>query len=157
MLHPLGLPHARLGAALDVARGFLASDWQDPSEFKHWCGHRWLAWAAWQRYCGHAMHIRSVLCAATAGACPLFLLGAQSVPLPASHACTVQWEVCVRLLLHLLSAPSLAERCGGQDPPGKAAVGCWQLQLGFVPVIHGTASNNRNVPPKLILPLCSAT
>ncbi|KAI7840334.1 hypothetical protein COHA_006116 [Chlorella ohadii] len=37
VLHPLGLPHARLGAALDVARGFLASDWQDPSEFKH-CG-----------------------------------------------------------------------------------------------------------------------
>lgn len=36
VLHPLGLPHARLGAALDVARGFLATDWEDPHEFKHW-------------------------------------------------------------------------------------------------------------------------
>ncbi|PRW18374.1 Methyl- -binding domain 4 [Chlorella sorokiniana] len=37
VLRPLGLPHARLGAALDVAHGFLATDWEDPSEFKH-CG-----------------------------------------------------------------------------------------------------------------------
>lgn len=37
VLRPLGLPHARLGAARDVALGFLATDWEDPREFKHWC------------------------------------------------------------------------------------------------------------------------
>lgn len=34
VVHPLGLPAARLGAVTGLARGFLAADWQDPAEFK---------------------------------------------------------------------------------------------------------------------------
>lgn len=34
-MHPLGLPDTRLAAVRGIARDFLATDWQDPSEFKH--------------------------------------------------------------------------------------------------------------------------
>lgn len=34
VVHPLGLPAARLGAVTGLASGFLATDWQDPAEFK---------------------------------------------------------------------------------------------------------------------------
>lgn len=36
VMRPLGLPATRLAAVRGIARDFLASDWEDPAEFKHW-------------------------------------------------------------------------------------------------------------------------
>ena len=48
VVRPLGLPHARLGAALGIASGFLGTDWQDPAEFKFWWVPRCAAPPAWR-------------------------------------------------------------------------------------------------------------
>lgn len=51
VMHPLGLPDTRLAAVRGIARDFLATDWQDPSEFKH-CGK--FVSDSWRIFCrGH--------------------------------------------------------------------------------------------------------
>ncbi|KAL4458027.1 hypothetical protein ABPG75_012892 [Micractinium tetrahymenae] len=51
VMRPLGLPATRLAAVRGIAHDFLATDWQDPSEFKH-CGK--FVSDSWRIFCrGH--------------------------------------------------------------------------------------------------------
>ncbi|KAL4432866.1 hypothetical protein ABPG77_008192 [Micractinium sp. CCAP 211/92] len=57
VMHPLGLPETRLAAVTGIARDFLATDWQDPSEFKH-CGK--FVSDSWRIFCRGHRSLRDV-------------------------------------------------------------------------------------------------